>query len=720
MDATGSSEVESLQKRVEELEKTVKSLMATVTKFYELYNLSYMGVPRPDGGDIAEVAAEEEPQGEKVYSAVEAEALSPYQYQPLSAERSEIRLLAINTKLSATDPIHCRLITVSLNEEEPAPTDPNYYTYVSTPQAIKLFTPLSYTWGPLARTERIVVDGEYLLVTKSLHSALAHFRNTGDNLMRTYNPYDVGETFWWIDAICINQEDLDERSSQVMHMTRLYQKSTILHVWLGEESDDSARAMRLVRDLGFSPATYEDLQTWNYMAEPGQTHMPAGPGKPAIKLPEERPPVLPEDKVKNYKSLINLFQRQWFSRVWIRQEVALPKSVYIHCGSETCTYEVMMKAVDLLTYLADELFLEDIQVPGIRADNSFATIFRKVVELDEIRNSGPVQEMYIKPTNLMFRARDCGATDPRDKVYAMLPLINPVRVPITADYRLEPGVVFRDTALKLFNVSIDYLTGCQNPSRADGLPSWVPNLNKTWSSFPTEVDLDAEYEGRKSQNPKPEFLYDPKELRLDVRGKIADTVLNIDRQSYIGTETSNTDVEACVDRWWQFYEGRKEEFRKTRISMYGTYERYRDDWVYYVLQDHSLANHRAKGSNSRFTPMKDRKIDNDPTFKRFKNSILDESLSYDDTLDKKNNYGELRRVSFGRRFFCSAKGASGLIPADAQPGDQLCHFVGSNHTFVIRRVGNDKWVLVGEADVFHKWEPWSPRSPGEVVTISLY
>ncbi|ORY13968.1 heterokaryon incompatibility protein-domain-containing protein, partial [Clohesyomyces aquaticus] len=80
---------------------------------------------------------------------------------------------------------------------------------------------LSYAWGSPTRNHTVFVDNKKLLVTENLHTALLHLRNEQRALCI------------WIDAICINQQNLCERSQQVGMMRDIYKKSKRVYVWLG-------------------------------------------------------------------------------------------------------------------------------------------------------------------------------------------------------------------------------------------------------------------------------------------------------------------------------------------------------------------------------------------------------------------------------------------------------------------------------------------------------
>lgn len=163
------------------------------------------------------------------------------------------------------------------------------------------YTPLSYTWGKAEDKVPIQIDGQKLEVARNLTVALRHMRQ-----YKQVKETASTESFWWVDAICINQEDVPERNSQVRSMTRIFKKYHG-HVWLGEEADNSSSALNVVHQL-IRPLT-------------------AGIGDSIPKFPK----VSKEQKMQNCKGLVALFERPWWTRAWIRQEAALLQSITIHC-----------------------------------------------------------------------------------------------------------------------------------------------------------------------------------------------------------------------------------------------------------------------------------------------------------------------------------------------------------------------------------------------------
>lgn len=149
------------------------------------------------------------------------EARVVYTYSPLLPRPNSIRLLRLLPASRAEDPIHIRIFNYSLTS--PARTS-------------HLYECLSYVWGSVEDKRTIRVDDAQLAVTRNLDGALRRLRDPDlDRIL-------------WVDAVCINQDDLEERANQVQIMAMIYAYASRVIVWLGEEADGSKEAMELLRE----------------------------------------------------------------------------------------------------------------------------------------------------------------------------------------------------------------------------------------------------------------------------------------------------------------------------------------------------------------------------------------------------------------------------------------------------------------------------------------
>lgn len=130
--------------------------------------------------------------------------MAPF-HDPLDRSRREIRLLAVQ---SSGPEICCEIETCSLNDD---------IEYIA----------LSYASGAGSPTRPIQFDGFDIEVGESLYTALEFFRAALE---------PDTERVIWADAICINQDDDEEKNWQVQQMRFVYQQALSVCVWLGRAS----------------------------------------------------------------------------------------------------------------------------------------------------------------------------------------------------------------------------------------------------------------------------------------------------------------------------------------------------------------------------------------------------------------------------------------------------------------------------------------------------
>ncbi|KAF2729104.1 heterokaryon incompatibility, partial [Polyplosphaeria fusca] len=85
------------------------------------------------------------------------------------------------------------------------------------------FNALSYVWGSPEKTASMVCNGLNVAITQNLHDALTVIRT-----------YDFGTDFLWVDQVCINQSDEQEKAVQVQHMLMFYERAMNTVAWLGD------------------------------------------------------------------------------------------------------------------------------------------------------------------------------------------------------------------------------------------------------------------------------------------------------------------------------------------------------------------------------------------------------------------------------------------------------------------------------------------------------
>jgi hypothetical protein len=178
------------------------------------------------------------------------------------------------------------------------------------------FEALSYCWGDSTDRSIITCNDTPFPVTKSLFGALKALRYEAD--LRTV----------WIDAICINQEDIDERNAQVQLMAKIYETAQEVVIWLGEEGGDSSPALELLTNIvAGSKMDYGDK------GAVGLKHNLVTAGMVAKDHPA-------------WKSLTAFLCRPWFTRVWVVQEAVMAQKVTVTCGNRRIDWNDLHTAVE--------------------------------------------------------------------------------------------------------------------------------------------------------------------------------------------------------------------------------------------------------------------------------------------------------------------------------------------------------------------------------------
>ena len=137
-------------------------------------------------------------------------------YTPLDIENYEIRILTILPG-PPTLVLRCTLEKTSL----------------ITPSK---YTALSYCWGDPTVTENIIIGDVDTPVTVNLADALRQLRAMGVDRI-------------WVDALCINQMDRQEKSLQIRNMKFIYSTADIVYAWLGKEGDGSTFILSFFESL---------------------------------------------------------------------------------------------------------------------------------------------------------------------------------------------------------------------------------------------------------------------------------------------------------------------------------------------------------------------------------------------------------------------------------------------------------------------------------------
>jgi hypothetical protein len=302
------------------------------------------------------------------------------EYKQLNLGQSEIRLVNILQQGAEDGLIHCELQHVSLMR----PPD---------------YAALSYCWGDPNITSEIIMNGQSFAVTTNLYAALSRLKTTPHKAL-------------WIDAICINQKDLVEKSAQLLLMGSIYRKASTTIAWLANLTFNHNNA---------SPETFTSPICKNKEAEDNRA-----------------------ERLLQSSSLLN---NSYWRRVWIIQELALSQAILLF-GTEG---SIKFSHFQLATKSA-----KDLSQASKTVNMDALSHVWKVLQF----RSGVVQEQPLSFFDALIRSQTSLATDVRDKVFALLNMTyNGNRYVPVANYSQSPRDLCLDITLEALKTtkSLDLL-----------------------------------------------------------------------------------------------------------------------------------------------------------------------------------------------------------------------------------------------------------------------
>lgn len=397
---------------------------------------------------------------------------------------------------------------------------------------------VSYHWGdhwsgPNTKSDcSVIVNGYRLAVKPGTYEALRALRT----------PFQTQTV--WIDAVCINQSDIAERSAQVQLMASIYERATKVVVWLGEPAD-AALAVRMLRAvwarLRLLDVDDRDITTLIFM--------------PRLVSP-------------SWRALKGLTRRPWFERAWVAQEITVAAAAEVRYGPETLPWNLFASFAFLIwasplkrglssDYNLDTERLVETSNIGARqrfgvpwdfaaslgqlavprsldpvlkthfwidraagmapatADGAFGLHHCQILQqLAVLRRSGKSETLDVLVRKLYHGAGCFKSSDPRDKVYAALSMSEERYVPeFTPDYGAPAAEAYTKVAAYFATRGTPFLAesgrgyeyafqhhkcemqekgcGCARCGRLpDKLPSWVPNWSAARSHAPLELTAD--------------------------------------------------------------------------------------------------------------------------------------------------------------------------------------------------------------------------------------
>jgi len=381
-----------------------------------------------------------------------------YRNLALSRDDLGVRILEL---LPGTreDPIICRLVTKRLS--------------ITT-----RFEALSYTWGAAEPSHTIMVNGIRFSVRENLENALRHLR---DKTRRRR---------LWVDAVCINQLDVEKRATQVMQMGQIYRNAEQVLIWLGAGNLNTDLAFRYVRwylraDEGIFEEGARNCCPFHWTTS-GEMPSDALPG---LSCPKCGVLCRCTDCLLTRKlicvGLADILSRAWWQRIWVVQELAMAAAdPLVGCGDSWTPW------VNLVRFEETGILWPGERYP-FRHLHRIRLDIKIPPRLRDLGGPVPYSNNDVAAVDIFHwlqRTAAFQATNPRDKVYALLGMARSKRWRgFRPDYTMSVHDLMFSlvSGMILVDKNLDILTLCtpslpleyDAPERSPrALPSWVPDF----------------------------------------------------------------------------------------------------------------------------------------------------------------------------------------------------------------------------------------------------
>ncbi|KAL9616604.1 MAG: hypothetical protein Q9160_008549 [Pyrenula sp. 1 TL-2023] len=541
-----------------------------------------------------------------------------FPYFSIDPDRKEIRLMVIAPG-HESEAINCALIKASIFEQ-PSP-----------------YKALSYTWGEGSATRPVNVNGRTFFVRRNLERALRRFRDQEE------------KTWIWIDAICINQADVDERNKHIPYMHMVYQRAAKVVVWLGDASGDSEWLA-------------EQVHLWWSQMD--------------IEIPTVTPQMM-TDKFMNgrtLKALRNLFGRPWCTRVWTMQEFVWAETISFFYGQ----VEMSLSSLTILArmcQMADRKGVESCLIsfsasPALDLLLKYRTLRKKSMELT------------LEHTMPEMRERE--STDLRDRVFALLHIVPVSEWPFQPDYtktieevltgvarhiltKSRKLILLRLCDQPLFPRRLDHLRPKHQFRSVPGLPSWVPD----WTRPRVTISLPQGYDYIKPLDKSPDlvpysadegsevfFRFSEEGSRLTVEGIVYDTV----RECHPGWSNRSALRAQLLHPRFNLLE----HWVSERVKIIEGVGNLPARMIWQTMSAHQVSRLNAKAIADDFDE-----------FRRWQ-------ASNGSTEDTGASFLAIWAPCTERILFVTAKGLLGLGPVGTAPGDNVCVLFGSSVPMIVR------------------------------------
>ncbi|KEY72640.1 hypothetical protein S7711_06274 [Stachybotrys chartarum IBT 7711] len=369
---------------------------------------------------------------------------------------------------------------------------------------------LSYTWGPATDDQGynantninvnikadnnggIVLGQTFVILNGAEHDVTP---NLLDALRQCAISFP--SSLFWVDALCINQTDLIERQVHVALMDQIYRNAHQVILWLGHAPSESPQVLQLMHKIaGLDAETLELATSFDHPREFASIEPTIGGASAHL-----------------WTQLLSFYERRWFHRGWVIQEVALARDAQGLWGTSAVPWDIMVGGSRLL--LKERLrknFFATLSSRISVSELAALPLGRNVWRIKLIRDACMVPDYsYLLVVglctgsysldsaehilvHLMRMSRDFEWTDMRDRIYSTLGLVaytarqrqvSPLSIKPDYAAHVTPAQVLTQMAVSVIERSnyLGIIAQVSDPSfrTISDLASWVPDFNRMFN-----------------------------------------------------------------------------------------------------------------------------------------------------------------------------------------------------------------------------------------------
>ncbi|KAL8387242.1 hypothetical protein RB595_010052 [Gaeumannomyces hyphopodioides] len=598
--------------------------------------------------------------------------LSGFQYTALSKDVAHIRLVTLNPG-SWADEIRCTIDVVRFDGNT-------------------AYEALSYVWGDPGIRKPIRLNGHHFDVTENLWLAMRRLRDPSTPLVV------------WIDAICINQRDGDEKSQQVAMMGDIYKGCKNCTIWLGEspetaetglqtKSTTAARAGELLRVL----ATDKHL-----------------PELPCFTAVEGERTDISEQYEAHFEALAKLLELPWWRRIWVVQELVLPASVRFRYASEELPYQTLRGVVEMLKTHAATCCKPHRMTLRALAFDPLLTLQEQVDPMISTRETWKSD----KPLTLFQLRRQfyaSQATEKRDLFYGLLGLAKEwcSYKPLEPNYGVSLRAAVTEAVFKCASEQggVEFLlgerlfrasSGSQQTTPAADLPTWVPDA--CFCSVPPQWVMVEQrrltmYSFFAASRPRSHGAF---ELKLGKNEILLAQSLAVDKIARVGV------VCDALENWTKAPDVFRQWMEMTELELRGWPEQPPTEGSLLDVFWRTMINNSVEADDTSSLSYRKPTAEDYCDLRRLWLFLLEMSPflhMMGISLDLESHSALLSKAPktvyhilvclWHRRLFVTENGMIGLAPEDASVGDEVHIVLGSPAPFILRRIEEPAGVPMG-------------------------